>query len=301
MSQSIDHHVSVALAHLLGAEWQTRLRLAVACAAAGERLPPQRHWTPGEWTAERVALLREIHGTIPARQVFDRINAMPGNPITSVAAMRMKVKDLALPPPPNMPQMPDGFDGRWTPEAREAHAKRAARLRILSGGGEWTDVRLYLLRANILHPSRDELLAMINALPGNPIASVESMMFKSRAIGLKRPRNRGPEYMRALLAKSIAARKALAPVPVPAPILAAPPAPTIKQDLEVAPTPDPPRPVIPSLDDWTEAGELTPEAEEDAIKYLAQGWSAAKLLIEFGEPTPGWWQEWRINRRQSAA
>jgi hypothetical protein len=266
-----------------------------------------------KWTDERIALAREKGGTMPGMALLAALNALPGPPIASTGSMRHKLKDLGIEVTPGLPPLPPGADVRDPDEeTRAIISERGRLLQVAAGAGDWTEARLAMLRAEFATADSTEcLLERINALPGNPIASVESMRHKASSLGMTRPRGGAdPAHM----AKMNAARSAAAAVrrgevvaPEPATIKPdlkvaspePPEPPTIKPRLTVAPEP-PPRPVVSAEDDWTADGQLTAEAERDAAEQFAAGVGARALQQDFGG-TMEFWQAWCASRRGRAA
>ncbi|HEV7455763.1 MAG TPA: hypothetical protein VGN96_03225, partial [Roseococcus sp.] len=285
-------------------------------AKRARRQPPGR--TAPKWSPERLALLREKAGKMRGRDLLTAINALPGLPIASTGAMRVKMRELGLESAPGLPPLPENFDPRGQDEAsREAMRERARRLAVAGGLGDWTEERLALLRAEYATvEDTGELLTRINALPGNPIASTESMRHKAASLGVRRPRpGSNPAHMAKMNAarsmQAAAMRGALeAPAPAPddAPEMVeaedtapepAPPAPTIKPDVKVyTPATIQPRslkattpwiaaaiaPVAAELDPWasTSPHRLTEAAEAEALAMLRAGQGAKALHEEFG-------------------
>lgn len=95
------------------------------------------------------------------------------------------------PPPPPKGKRGDnaaqaGARG-WTPERRARQAALMSQMRAAQlGGGEWTEARLETLRAEYARAPLTDLLAAVNALPGCPIASIESLRVKAKRLGLRR-------------------------------------------------------------------------------------------------------------------
>ena len=303
--------------------------------------PNQLHAAP-KWTPARLALVHEKAGKILGRDLLKLLNALPGPPIASTGAMRVKLRDLGLAATPGLPPLPADFDPRDMDEAaREAVRKRARLLAVAAGMGDWTEARLALLHADYATaPTLPELLTRINALPGNPIASTESMRRKAETLGLRRANpGASPEHMarmnaaRSAQAAQRRAAQQAAPPPaaeprrdhfpdatkmVPTPEAALDTPATIKPALNVPPaaparstqrvtTPwikeamDGKRPIAPvaaTLDAWASPGVLTPEAEADAQRMLADGQGAKAMHEEFGGRLE-WWQSWTARHRQA--
>jgi hypothetical protein len=285
------------------------------------RLPAElRAWTP-----ERVALLkRDRRSDVDQQDLLRRINALPGREIPGVEALRMKAKALRLP----------AISGRGAlirdPETGEAKPQ----------GMVFTHERLAYLRAN--YPTAEtvaDVLAGINALPGPPCTSADSLRVRARLEGLRRPpttqatlnsRRAAMARAQAIRLEQVhAAEAALAAEEAPDQAHAVPcasvrlcaidsaePPPTIKQDLKVAepapaPTPtvkpdlpvapEPPRPIAASIGDWLDDTTLTLEAERDAREQFLAGVGARALLEDFGGPSLDWWQAWCAAQRGRAA
>jgi hypothetical protein len=274
----------------------------------GEPRPPGGVVT--KWTPERLALAREKGGTMPGMHLLAALNALPGPPIASTGSMRHKLRDLGIEVTPGLPPLPPGADVRDPDEATRAIiSERGRLLQVAAGAGDWTDARLAMLRAEFATADSTEgLLERINALPGNPIASVESMRHKASSLGMTRPqRGADPAHMakmNAARSAAAAARRGDVVVPEPPTIkpdlkVAAPSPPTLKPALTVAPEP-PPHPVVTAEDDWTADGQLTAEAERDATEQFAAGVGARALQQDFGG-TMDFWQAWCASRRGRAA
>jgi hypothetical protein len=311
---------------------QDGLADAVAEAAAPPR--PSRPPHPNQvrpvvkWTPERLALAREKAGKVLGRELLAMLNALPGPPIASTGAMRVKLREMGLEVTPGLPPLPPGTTPRnWNEEARAAARERARVTAVMAGGGDWTEARLAMLRAEFATAETTHgLLERINALPGSPIASVESMRHKASSLGLSRPRHGAdPAHMaRMNAARSEAAARlreqkaqaeaapeaeALpAPEPIEAPAPepdAAPPQPTrseqrvttpwIKRAMEGKLAVSP---VAATLDAWASPGKLTDEAEAEALDMLAQGQGAKAMHEEFGGRLE-WWQAWTARHRQA--
>ena len=89
--------------------------------------------TVGDWTKERIALLRKLWKTAaPSSEIAKQINLLPGAPITKHACCG-KAHRLALGPKPNA-----ATDKRAFP-LRSEKAQRAAETRIANGTNKgWT-------------------------------------------------------------------------------------------------------------------------------------------------------------------
>lgn len=292
--------------------------LAQPAPAAAPAPPPRLKQHKGEWTAERLALLDAEGPKTRPSLLLPRINALPGAPIASVGALRVKARErgAALDLGPIIERLAPGAD----PSDKAARA--AARV-ALNGSGEWTTARLDLLRAEHgdINQPLATLLAKVNALPGNPIASVESMTCKARALGLKRIISQEER-----LARMRAGRHPKREVAATEPQEAAGPQPEIAAALispttNVAAKIDAPRtkprkpevttpcikaameaplaPVAAQLNPWasTNPYRLTEEAEAEALAMLRQGNGAKALHEDFGGRLE-WWQRWAGEKRQ---
>jgi hypothetical protein len=237
--------------------------LADAVAAAGT---PQakRRVHPNQkgalvWTEERIALARAQAAKVPSAELFKALNALPGPPIASPDSMRFKLKRLGLEVTPGAENLP----APTTAEGRAAAKRERCRLAIVAaGGGDWTAERLALLDAEFASaPNHATLLARINALPGNPIASASSMTAKARSRRLKRPRRPlDPQHLARMNAARLGNRAAAPPPAEPdpqAPSEAPAEAATVKQPLQVAP-PEPEREAAPEPVATPEPSTLPP-------------------------------------------
>ena len=291
-----------------------RLR-AEQAGEAGQAEPARRPRVWPKWTPERLAVLRQHAGKMRGRELLAAVNALPGPPVASTGAMRVQMRKLGLESAPGLPPLPEGFDPRGQDEASRAAMRERARLLAVAGGlGDWTDDRLALLRAEYATAaSAEALLARINALPGNPIASTESMRHRARTLGIRRPRKGGdPEHlakMNAARSQQAAARREAQQTAeadhVPDTTEMVEGAPTIKQDMKVA-TPatiEPGLTVAPepaTLNPWasTSPYRLTADAEAEALDMLRAGQGAKALHEEFGGRLE-WWQAWAARARQA--
>lgn len=188
----LDHAVPQALAHLLGPDWQVKLQRTVTRVMKGHKLRPRA----------------------------------------------------------------------WTEEQAEAHRKRMADLAL--GKTPWTPAKLELLRRDFPTRPLPKLWEALNEMPGPHVASPEAMRKKAEQLGLKRDPLVTSAERSANMRRIIAERNA----PKVAPALPAAPEPEPPPPAAEARQPEPPpqpapRAIVPSLDDWTAEGELTPEAERD--------------------------------------
>jgi hypothetical protein len=299
---------------------------------------------PVKWTPAREALLHQHAGTMTARALLRLVNAEPGLPIASPGALRVKARSLGLAVFTGLAPDPDA-----SPEELAAAAIERGRVSAAAMGlGEWTEERLAVLRAEYdTAETLEALLARINAMPGNPIASVESMQARAKREGLRRKRRVDPAHMAKMSALWRAKKAAIAgaqasgldqlqalaaevapappaeaaPEPAPPPTTAAaqrarqraiqtpwireiveaaePAAPTVKQSSMVAPEAPPVKAIPPS--DWAAPGVLTEAAERDAVEQFMAGTGARALYENFGEPSLDWWQAWCERQRKGRA
>lgn len=131
------------------------------------------------WTDERAALLRERFATCTDdAALLAELNALPGPPVQSAKAITLRAYLLGL---------------KRAPEVTHARKVQAgvATQAILRGANpdaapKWTAERIALLSAE--WPTcldRADLLARINALPGDPISSLDSMRCYANQKGLR--------------------------------------------------------------------------------------------------------------------
>lgn len=210
-------------------------------AAPAPKPKPKPKQQKGEWTAERLELLKAEGPQTEPRAMLARLNALPGAPIASVGALRLKAREIGATRDlrPIMDRLAPGVS--HDDKSLQASARLA-----LNGSGEWTHARLDLLRAEYGDIQRplDAILLKVNALPGNPIASVESMRHKARALGLTRaiPQEERLARMNAARLEKASAKPA-APDHVPDTtkmVEADQPTPTPEPEPEAAPAPPPP-------------------------------------------------------------
>lgn len=91
----------------------------------------------------------------------------------------------AVPPPPPEPAPPPP-----APRPRKPAAQAQVHQGPAQYNAKWTPERLDLLRAEYATADQAELLRRVNALPGPPIAGVDSMKVKALTLGLKRAAGR---------------------------------------------------------------------------------------------------------------
>ena len=131
------------------------------------------------WTDDRAALLRERFATCTDdAALLAELNALPGPPVQSAKAITLRAYLLGL---------------KRAPEVTHARKVQAgvATQAILRGANpdaapKWTAERIALLSAE--WPTcldRADLLARINALPGDPISSLDSMRCYANQKGLR--------------------------------------------------------------------------------------------------------------------
>lgn len=166
------------------------------------------------WTPQRLALLRAGFPTRPdVDRLLAEINAQPGPPV-SRHAMSAKAHILGLKRDPAV-----------RAEILRVSGAKANALRIEIGGAhiKRTAARIALIRAE--WPTcrdRAALLERVNALPGDPIASVKALQRAARALGLRM------DEATALIAMSEGGRRARAQA-VPRVRRAEPPVPRVRR------------------------------------------------------------------------
>ncbi|WP_191085653.1 hypothetical protein [Roseococcus microcysteis] len=138
------------------------------------------------WTEERKTFAREHGPRMTTRALWEALNRLPGPRIATADSMRKRLRVLGvttlMPGPAITPDMSEA-------ERTAARAEQMRLLAVASGAADWTPERLALLRAEYATaPTLEDLRGRINAMPGNPIASVDSMSYKARVLGLVRPR-----------------------------------------------------------------------------------------------------------------
>lgn len=213
------------------------------------------------WSEERLALLRERFPTCTDdAALLAELNALPGVPISSVKAIGARAHLMKV------NRDPEIIRALRAKGAAEAHAKQQAHRSSLHER-KWTPERLAILRQEF-PPCLDRtaLLARINALPGDPIAGVESMRAKAVTLGLRAT----PDTERQL--RSLSGKKGGRKPRAPAPERSAAAAPPMPPSLP--PTPPPaPAPIV-------AAPELPPEREaEIADAALAQRHQRARDML----------------------
>ncbi|MBR0678104.1 hypothetical protein GXW77_18185, partial [Roseomonas alkaliterrae] len=142
---------------------------------------PRRTGRPAEvWVTERDALLRERFPTqTDDAALLAALNAIPAPwPVASTTALRRRACLLGIRRAPALVLELMSRNGRASAEARREKGL---------GPMKWTAQRVALLRAD--YPDCTDLpalLARVNALPGDPIASVDALRKKAESLGIVR-------------------------------------------------------------------------------------------------------------------
>lgn len=231
------------------------------------------------WSAERIALLREIYPQpdLSRRDVLERINALPGPPCASLDALKKKAMALGL--LRAAATAPDTKDATATPEGAAAPAipppaAAPAAEPAPAPAGQRIDLspdRAALLRE--MWPQADVTISQIavrlNELPGARISS-GSIYWIASKLGLGSRKE----------AKSAAPAATPPAPPQPAPVAARPvpplPAPAAAPPLRAAP-PSPPAP--------TATATTTPaDARRRALAMLREGYSEQQIVARTGMP-----------------
>lgn len=132
--------------------------------------------SPRKWTADRVALMRAEYATSTDATAFlDRLNAMPGKPITSINAVSMMAYDLGL---------------KKAADAMEAIQRKCGRIaseRNLPRGAARTPEREALVRAEYATATEaGAFLDKVNSLPGPPFATTGTLRQWAHDMGLRK-------------------------------------------------------------------------------------------------------------------
>lgn len=114
---------------------------------------------PRTWTQERRVLLHNLINLIPDDDLLERLNALPGPAIPKSRAMRARAQEL----------------GYLAERPRKSGPNN----------GTWTSAREALLRQNYGRIPSAEILAVLQALPGPPIASVKTLRSAAVRLGIK--------------------------------------------------------------------------------------------------------------------
>jgi hypothetical protein len=114
---------------------------------------------PRTWTQERRVLLHNLINLIPDDDLLERLNALPGPAIPKGRAMRGRAQEL----------------GYLAERPRKSGPNN----------GTWTSAREALLRQNYGRIPTAEILAVLQALPGPPIASVKTLRSAAVRLGIK--------------------------------------------------------------------------------------------------------------------
>lgn len=123
--------------------------------------PEGWRFTPRLWTDARLDLLRNLVNLIPDADVLGRINALPGPAIKNIRAMREKAQR----------------SGYLAAQPRQRGPQREI----------WAEKRLAYLRENYGRVQPAELLATLQAMPGEAIASIKTVRSAAQRFGIKSP------------------------------------------------------------------------------------------------------------------
>lgn len=145
---------------------------------AGTPAPPT--CIPGKWSPDRLALLRaEFPSCIDRPGLLARVNALPGEPIASVGAMRHKAHALGIAAPPHIAraiQADAGQRGGRNTEATTPTKPSEVRTdeRFAAFPALWTDASL----------SVADIQARLNAMPGKPLLTSTQLYGWAKKAGL---------------------------------------------------------------------------------------------------------------------
>lgn len=148
--------------------------------------PEGWRFTPRLWTEARLELLRNLVNLIPDADVLERINALPGPAIKNIRAMREKAQR----------------SGYLAAQPRQRGPQREM----------WNAERLAYLRENYGRVQPAELLATLQAMPGEAIANIKTVRSAARRFGI-----RSPLILRAPKPRARSTPKRLKPRPTFAP------------------------------------------------------------------------------------
>jgi hypothetical protein len=140
------------------------------------------------WSPERIALLGDLYkqGTMPLDDIAARLNDLPGPPVSSAKAVKLKAWKLGL-MRPALPAAPLLDPAAGEGDAPPAPAQQPPR-RHGAPPHVWTPERVDALRQMYAAGAkRWTILAHINALPGPPCASVDALKMHAKKLGLTRP------------------------------------------------------------------------------------------------------------------
>lgn len=263
--------------------------------AAATSAPLRRGGRPPRvWTAERDALMRERFPTSEDDEALLRdLNAIPApQPVPSARQVQRRAWELGLKRAEHL---------RFAAHKRAGSAAMAARReRGDFAPSKWTAEREALLRADLPDcVDTRALLARINALPGEPVASVDSMRQRAKALGIRR------SVEAARFAQGAARQGMRKPLEKPA------------RD----PTPDataaapdaqpPPRPHAQTAAAWAGSprkGALLParadDEKADAFEAFASGQSVRQVAEDFGAALSviaTWHAEWKARQAKREA
>lgn len=252
------------------------------------------------WTRERDALMREQFATSEDDDLLlARLNALPAaQPVPSARQVQRRAWELGI---------------KRNAAARLALCKKAGAASIEArrargdfGPSKWTPERVALLRAEM--PACLDikaLLARVNALPGDPIASADSMRKQAAALGIERRQEAAKWAQGAKWRAAGAAPPTFAAEPAPA-------ADHIAEPSEMVHAPEP----APHIHGCTakawagspRKGAMLPVTQGDdkaeAFECFDAGMTVRDVAADFGLPlsTLSMWQaEWKLRSKKDTA